>query len=238
MIWPSPGPGHASYGGGSPTPIMWLKLNDASGSTASDSSGNGNSGTITGTPTWTTGPNSNGALSFDGSTNFITVANASNFNFERTDKFSFTGWIKWNASATGSIYVLEKEGLTGNEPGYEIHVDADNFKLIASLIDSTGATIQTTTAVSSLTPTTWHFIAVTYDGSSSGAGLKIYIDTASAVTGTSTISNSIVNTIPVTIGKVSAFSSNFFWGIMDDARIYNVELASGDVSTIYTAGAQ
>jgi hypothetical protein len=55
--------GGASGGGGaggfdllSLNPVLWLKLNDGSGTTPQDSSGNGNHGAFINTPTWVAGP--------------------------------------------------------------------------------------------------------------------------------------------------------------------------------------
>jgi len=38
------------------SPLLWLRLNDGSGTTPQDSSGNGNHGTFINTPSWVTGP--------------------------------------------------------------------------------------------------------------------------------------------------------------------------------------
>src|SRR3989338_2173060 len=50
------------------------KFDETSGTSASDSSGNNNTGTLTNSPTWTTGK-INSALSFDGTDDYVNIGN-------------------------------------------------------------------------------------------------------------------------------------------------------------------
>ena len=67
----------------------------------------GNNGTLgdatAGTdPTWTSGGKYNGAFSFDGSVDYINVADTP-FDFERTNKFSIGVWINTSNGAGGVV---------------------------------------------------------------------------------------------------------------------------------------
>lgn len=218
-----------------PSPIGWWKFNDGTGTTAADETGNGNTGTLTNGPTWTTGPNSNGAVSFDGTDDYVAIANEANFDFERTQAFSFSAWIRWNSGASGSGKgVFNKQSTSGNQPGVNIFVDADNSRVRVFLIDSAGAEVGASTSNGSVAADTWTHVAITYDGSSSGSGLEIYLNGSSSTTGSGTISSSILNDNPLWIGR-GAF---YFPGSIDDARCYNVELSASEVSALYAAGAQ
>jgi hypothetical protein len=63
-----------------PGPVGYWNLDDATGTTAKDLSGNGNNGTLTNGPTWTTQGKYGGAVSFDGSDDYVEIAGNSNLN--------------------------------------------------------------------------------------------------------------------------------------------------------------
>jgi hypothetical protein len=227
----------ADEGGGvDPNLVGWWKLNDGSGTSAADATGNGNTGTLANT-TWGTGPNSNGDAVFDGTGDLITIANESNFDFERTDAFSITFWMKGNSSATGSDAVFDKSAPSGNFQGFIVQHNADNALVNVALLDASGNALQAPTANGSITLNTWYFIAVTYDGSSLGAGLKTYINAGTAVTGTGTLSNTILNNASPYIGFGNGLAGDFF-GELDDVRVYDKELTSGEISSLNSGGAQ
>lgn len=220
--------------------VGWWKLNDASGTTAADSSGNSNTGTLNGNPTWGTGPNSNGDIVMDGTGDWIDVANESNFDFERTNAFSLSVWIKVNSSATGSRAIMGKVQQSGNTPGYCINYDGDNSLVKFVLLQADGAQfLQGASSANSVPVNTWKLVTCTYDGGSTNTGAKVYIngslDTATSAGGP--LVNTILNNTNLLLGGVST-SAATYWGEMDDARVYNIELTSGQVSTIFSDGAQ
>jgi hypothetical protein len=217
-------------GGGIIPEVAWWKLNDGSGTSAADSTGNGNTGTLSGTPAWigSTG------LSFDGTDDFITVANESNFDFERDDAFSITAWIRVNISATGTRGVWNKESPSGNQPGIVFSHDSDNARMRASLTQSDGGGFAFVTGNNSVVHSTWYFVCLTYDGSSTGAGALIYIDAGTPTAGSGTLTGSILNDAAVLIGK----TPGFFFGDMDDVRVYNRELSSTEVTDLFNGGAE
>lgn len=230
-------PAAAAGGGGGPTPIAQWKFNDGSGTSAADGTGNGNTGTASGNPTWGTGPNSNGDAVFDGTGDFFTAANESNFDFERSDDFTVTAWIRLHASASGnSATIISKESSSGNSPGIQLRANPDNTLLQCFLIQADGNVISAATAGGSILNDTWYFVAVTYDGSSTGAGISLYINNGSAVTGSGTLSQSILNNDALKIGDGPA--SLEFFGQIDDVRVYDSDLTSGEIGTIYSGGAQ
>lgn len=215
----------------------WWKLNDGSGTSAADATGNGNTGTITGNPTWGTGPNSNGDLVFDGTGDLVTIANEANFDFETNTLFSITFWLKVNSSASGVDLLYSKNSAIGNLPGYTVQADPDNQQVKAALVDIVGAAATTSSGINSVVLNTWYFIAVTYDGSSTGAGLKIYVNAGTPATGSGSVGTSILNNADPVFG-VKAGLGGDLWAELDDARIYTKQLTSGEVSTLNSAGAQ
>lgn len=237
------GPASAQWAGvlsGSPSSSIpagisgWWKFNDGTGLSATDSSGNGNTGTLTGGATWVSGT---GPLALDGVNGYVAIPNQANFRFERTDAFSLTIWAKWNGSASGQIALIEKFQPTGNQPGYQLSIDADNARARVFITQADGNGVGTVTASNSLPADgQLHLVVFTYDGSSNGSGLKCYIDDQAAVAASGTLTQSILNTTPLLIGTEN--NTRYFWGELDDARVYTRELSAVEVGQLYSAGPQ
>lgn len=240
------GSGKSKIGGGGTTKEMpnslitglvaWWKFNDATGTSAIDSTGNGNTGTLTNGPTWTNGPSGNGAISFDGTDDYVAVANPSNFNFERTDSFSFSIWVKVSSSATGNgKSIINKQALTGNAQGIQIDAHSDNSALAVYLNGTTGEALNGGTGVNSFPANVWHHVAVTYDGSSNASGLKTYIDGSLASSSAGgPLTSSIQNSAQLYFGKTTAY----FFGLLADPRVYNRVLSAAEVARLFSGKAQ
>ena len=71
--------------------VGWWKFDETDGNIAYDSSGNGNNGNLTNGPIWVTGKIS-GALSFDGSDDFVDLGNSSNLALTLNKSLSI--WLK------------------------------------------------------------------------------------------------------------------------------------------------
>jgi hypothetical protein len=65
-------PGNADTG-----PVGWCKFHEGSGSTTEDASTYSNTGTLVNSPTWAAGRVGPGSLTFNGSTSYVNVPNAS-----------------------------------------------------------------------------------------------------------------------------------------------------------------
>jgi hypothetical protein len=72
----------------------------------------------------------------------------------------------------------------------------------------------------------WHLVAVTYDGSGSASGVRLYVDgvnTALVAAADALGNGSILNAGPLTIGAESD-GSDGFEGIMNDAAVFGTAL--------------
>tara|TARA_R110000823_G_scaffold311529_1_gene437266 strand:+ start:1208 stop:2677 length:1470 start_codon:yes stop_codon:yes gene_type:complete len=213
--------------------VAHLKFNDD----VTDSTGSNNGSLIAGTATYVTGKVGN-AFSLDGSTR-IALANETNFDFERTDPFSVSIWVKYPNNTNKMLISKGQDPVSGTPSvpkiGIGIWTQADyiNFELGASTqslrirISSTG-----------IDDDTWHHLTFTYDGSSSASGARIYVD--SALTTPSTVvdtlsSETILNNYAVLIGA-SGNGTRMFTGVLDDLRIYSRELDQNEVNVIYNGG--
>ena len=79
--------------------VGYWTFDEISGTNAADSSGQSNDGTLVNTPTWTTGM-ADGALSFNGTNQSVSIADANSLDFGTAD-FSFAAWIRMGTTRSG-----------------------------------------------------------------------------------------------------------------------------------------
>lgn len=219
--------------------VAHWRMDETSGTTIADSSGNGNTGTLqnsmnAGTDTVAGAVGT--ALAFDGADDYISIANETNFDFERTDPFSISVWIN-RASNADEDDILEKVDDLNNFRGYALWMESgdDDVKLD---VTNSAASNQASriTDTDALTPGSWHHIVATYDGSSTAGGINIYINgsLATMVSTVDNLSGTILNDDPVLLGVDVADSGCCeFNGSIDDARIYNRVLSPAEVTALY-----
>ena len=210
--------------------VAHLKFND----NVTDSAGS-NGGTVTGTTTYATGKIDK-SFSFNGSS-YITLANESNFDFERTDPFSIAFWVNMGNNTNKMLMCKGDDPYSaGTTSGISIWTQAD--WLDVNINASSSQFIRVRTAIASIEDSTWHHVTVAYDGSSAASGLTIYYDgvsqSLSTVSDTLT-SSSILNNYPFLIGDSGAGSRDWT-GKLDDLRIYSKELDQSEVTMIYNSG--
>jgi len=190
-----------------------------------DSEG-GNHGTVTGTETYIPGQKAF-AFDFDGSS-FITLANENNFDFDRTNPYSISFWI--NPDKTGTQVIFDKRPTT--DGGYAFFLDSGNQPAIfTSASSSTRLYVK---ATSGLSTGDWHHVAITHDGSSSAAGISIYVDgapVAKTIIFDTLSSGSILNNASPRIA--ARFNSiQFIDGQLDELKIFDFELTSSQVANL------
>lgn len=173
------------------------------------------------------------SIELDGIDDYVDMGN--NLNFERTSAFSISAWIKRGSTGVNDTIVSKMES-SGNFRGYLVYISSTNvvkFVLRNVNLSSNRLFIDSTTTI---TDTDWHHILVTYDGSSSVSGVKIYIDGVSdTVTTAGTLSATTLNSSPFNIGARNS-NSLFATATIDEVAIFNSELSQSDVSAIYGVG--
>ncbi|MBI3252361.1 MAG: hypothetical protein HYZ52_03450, partial [Candidatus Omnitrophica bacterium] len=207
----------ADYGVPLELPVAgFWKFDDNTGTSATDASGNSLTGTLTSGPTWsTTVPTTvyanTSSISFDGTDDYVTVANNAAIN-PGANLLSIGAWIK---TSTASRAVLSK-GTSGTD-GYEISLDSSGYVVFKkSTVSLVGVTAVNDNA--------WHHVACVANLS----GMFIYVDGKLNKSGTDT-SNFASQTAALTIGKSSAASSNFS-GNIDEPFVYLRPLAGLEIS--------
>jgi chitodextrinase len=190
-------------------------FDEGSGSSVADASGNGNTGSISGA-TWTAGKFGN-ALSFNGSTSRVTVADSASLHL--SGAMTLEAWVKPNVTTNSWRDVIYK----GN----------DNYYLMAATTSSSrpagggtfGGANGNVFGAAALPVGSWAHIAVTYDGSA----LRFFLNgsQAGSTVKTGAISSS---TNPLSIGSDSIFGQ-YFNGAIDEARVYSTALTAAQITT-------
>ena len=119
-----------------------------------------------------------GATSFDGTDDYISIADSDSLSFGdgSTDSaLTFSAWVK--ANDVTLFYIISK-GIYNTSGEYRLFINSSN-KLIARFMDesvnSTYIGREYSTGVESY-ENKWTHIVTTYDGSSNNSGVKIYIN--------------------------------------------------------------
>jgi hypothetical protein len=203
----------------------------ATGATMFDKSGQGNTGTVTGTTTST--GRIGQARSFNGTSNFIDVGNATNLNVGTGD-VSLSAWVK-PTNNTGSQWVLGKRDLggLGTNNGYLFGLNSGQLRIVIE--NSDGDYVDY--SAGSVSAGAWHQIIASITRNSA-TGVKIFIDGVQVGTSQNTtlVQNSLANAINLAIGRQGgSIASGYFNGSIDDVRIYNYALSAQDVANLYSA---
>ena len=177
------------------------------------------------------------ALDFDGTNDLITISNESNFDFDRTDSFSISCWFKCD-DVSANNHIVNKLNSTGDYTGYNLFINNSDSKLWFYLRHNYSSPNQIIIkSDNALVNNVWYNLVVTYDGSSTAAGCKMYIDNVNVSnTESDTLSSSILNNEPLRIGGRSPSTSNFANGSISNVSIWNTNLSASQVSEIYSEG--
>jgi hypothetical protein len=221
-------------------PFAYWKFDESSGNQALDSSGNANTGVISGNAAWTAGK-VNSALSFDGTTNYVTIANQDHFNFDANMPFSISLWI--NPTDLNATRMLFTKMLDDNIcQGYAMQLQGGCCYMCLYNSFNGGNPFGIGVKTNALTPNSWAFLAVTYDGSGRAAGMNVYVNGIKDTTifvdnlgGRTTLNN-----VPVTIGHrggvgPGAGGSKPFQGSMDEVKVCSRAITEAEIQAEYNA---
>ena len=127
------------------------------------------SATLHGNPEWIEARVDAG-LKFNGN-QFVDLGDVA--NFERTDSFSYGGWIKPQKNA-GQGALLARMDDTNSYRGFDLL--AGDGPISVHLINTWPTNAIKVITKKKLTPDQWHHVFAVYDGSSKANGVQIYVD--------------------------------------------------------------
>ena len=224
-------------GGGSKLMAQW-KMNGNS----KDASPYGNNATVIGA---LLGPDRKAkaasAYALNGTSTYLDAGTASQLNFDRTDSFSVSAWIKTDSNTTGTTIYLRNSA--NSVQGYQFYLYQGNRLCINLFANYTANMLQECngTTTPALSDNTWHFVSFTYGGTSTAAGVKFYMDGVQLTPGSGNSVNTLSASIATSAGVVQIGGSDrsgtvggVLNGSIDEVRVYGRALSASDEADLYS----
>lgn len=186
-------------------PVAYWKLDDT-GSTAADTQGS-NDGTLNG-GTWVAGQ-SNGALSLNGTNEYVEVPNDSVLDL--VNEFTLLAWVRASDLTGRRVAVSKGRTAGGGRQNYWLGTNGTDISL-----GWDNGTVSEFTAAASLQLGQWYRIAGTFNDAANE--WKIFLDGALVGSGSTTAAPSSVNG-PVYLGR--SIEGEYWAGELDDVRLYD-----------------
>ena len=198
-----------------------------------DSTANTNHGTDNNTPTLGATGQIDGAISFDGTDDYIDITHHSSIDFNVGDSFTVEVWAKITdkgQSGTSNYQYFVDKRASGWNKGYQLYSEDNNYARFL-VTDDTGSVYLTDDA--SLADGNWHYVVGVRDVSLDK--LKLYLDGTEATDNiTDTTTSSLFNNENLNLGRVkSDIGNREVKGLIDEVRISNTLRSSDWVSTSY-----
>jgi hypothetical protein len=209
--------------------VSWWKLDESAGVTATDSQ-DSNNGTNTGATV-----NQTSTMSFTGtcylfaSDDIVTVANNANINF--SDEFSYSFWFVCTGATASHHYKIFSKRNGGSGSDFECSIFNSKIDWIAKDVETWIFPSQVDMSLN-----LWNHMVVTYD---SGDAMRLYLNGNLVGTQTTNLNSHTIGNL--SNGGTSLYiggnyeASADFDGRIDEVAIFNVELTSTEVNTIYAA---
>lgn len=221
-----------------PAAAAHYKFDEGYGTTVHDSYSYYNNGAINGA-SWTNDGKYGKALEFDGTDDYVGIADSDLFTFSNgsnsDEPFSISSWINMDDATDFNIF--SKGDSTNRE--YRFIVDSgDDLNVI--LYDSTAShriekeTTQTLTSYEG----SWVHVTATYDGSSSADGINLYINGALADSTTSVGGTYVAmhNQGAPAIARLWNNGTLYLDGLIDEFKIYKHALTPQEVELEFNQG--
>lgn len=214
--------------------VSHWKLDESSGLVASNSADVSVSGVLENMvgDEWITSGVINNALTFDGVDDGINCGDV--YNYERTQPFSMSMWLN-TGDGSGQSMLAGRYKSAAPFKGYMFHTEDTKVRLLFSNNDLNEHLWAESTG--SVVDSTWHHVAVTYDGTSDVTGVVFYID--GAISATVPVLNTLNSSIKYNgtlfyLGRREGAANNIpFVGSLDDVRLYNHVLSQGEITALY-----
>jgi len=217
--------------GCAPTGLVgWWKMDEGTGTTTADSSGGGNTGTLVAAPTWTTGGKINDALTFNGTSQYVSVPDVASLRL--SSAWTASAWVKVSAlPASGAVAkILTRDDGAGNS-SYALSLDNGDICSSAAWLvsfDDAGGTIHPVCYLTTITTGAWYHLVGTWDGTT----LTMYVNgvpTAANVPGALPTSNT-----GGALEIANEYTNTWYFnGTVDDVRVYNRTLSASEVRDLY-----
>ncbi|MBT8088804.1 MAG: cadherin-like domain-containing protein, partial [Gammaproteobacteria bacterium] len=209
-----------------PVPTAYWQLDEGAGTTTADAIGN-NDGTLVGT-SWGTGVSA-AALDFNGSNDYVSIADSPALDFSSWPGATVALWAK-----PGQLNAANDQTLYGhwNAPGkfrtFQVLITVNNRWQCRS--NHNNGSIDSTSVA---TLGEWTHVACAW----SPQGLTVYVDGVAEATDTAVQGSLDANSGLHTFGarEKNGSMSRFFTGTLDEIQIYDLTLSDAEVFALYEA---
>jgi hypothetical protein len=173
--------------------------------------------------------NANSAFNFDGVNDFISTT----ASYTNPSDFTISIWFK--TTVAGGKLIGFGNSQTGTSGNYDRHLYMNNAgQIYFGVYPGAVRTLNTT---ASYNDGIWHMATASL---SSTNGIKLYIDgSLVASSGATTTAQNYTGYWKIGYDNINGWTSNpsnyYFTGQLDDVLIYNRELTSGEVNTLYVS---
>lgn len=211
--------------------LAYWKFDDGSGTTAADATGNGHTGTLSGSPapTWNTSGIINDSLTYNGTTAWVSVADAAALS---PTAITVAAWVNFSSFPNAYNTIVSK--ITSGASAYwQYHVKS-NGKLDVYLTASGGSVFYDGTGSHTLLANTWYFVVFTYDSTN---GLIGYVNAASDATVAANGTLKATTGAALAIGNDTNTAGRFPAGKIDEVGVWSRALTSTEITELYNSGA-
>jgi hypothetical protein len=227
--------GHPISGSPVGSQLSYWKLDEQQGQTTNNTTPGATAGTLganssvsTDDPTWKTSTDckSNGCLSFDGTSDYVTVGNIATYKIASK---SATFWAKPSGAISGVQGIMSLQGAN-----WYVGFTSSN-RMIASYATAAGSQQTTNSANSTVVANEWHHYGYTWEYTSPNVTVKLYKDGQLVQTG------SFTTGMDTTFGStliLGAFSTGSAWysGNLDEVKFYSTALTDDQMRIDYNQG--
>jgi hypothetical protein len=218
-----------------PGPLLVnYKFEEGAGTVAADSSAIGNDAAFSGTASWGLDGIGGFAAAFDGGVGEVRGANTF---LNGLSAISFGAWIKSNTTETDAGFIIF-EGPAGNDT-HDLRYDSvgssgDGTNVIKYGVATEEGSHENESASDRQT-TDWQHLMVTWN---SGQAAKLYVngnlDTQTHVD--DVIGGTTTGYTTLIVGRGGKDEGGSWDGLVDDVRVYEVELTAAEVQTVMNGG--
>jgi len=192
-------------------------FSEGSGTLVADTSGNANHGAITGAA-WTTQGRFGNAVTFNGTTDFVSVADAAPLDL--TAAGTIEAWVRLDA--IGRWHGVLAKGAANSDAAHNYALEITDTNRVACALGN-GAASVVALSTATLVAGQFYHLACTWNGTTLALFLDGALDTSTAQTLTP-----VANTAPLSIGQFGGNSDRLL-GTIDEVRLYARALTLADI---------
>lgn len=170
------------------------------------------------------------ATDFDGSTEYLSRADDSDFDFTATDNFSIGAWVKTSTASTTQVVMNKYDG--GN--AYWALYLSSTAGVPQLQIRDSSANLVTVNSPLSVNDNQWHHIVGVRDITNDK--IHIYVDGNLSASATDSTTTTFANTGSIDIAKQTVGTPYWYTGAIDEAFVTATALTASQVKNMYQVG--